>query len=94
MRKLDVDILPIAEECLNKIHTYIAQDSIYYADLLEAEILHIAYDILAFNPFAGRATEKRPDIREIVCPESRYFIRYSINNDVINIRSVYRTRGM
>jgi hypothetical protein len=52
MHKLEVNILPVAEECLDRIHTYIAQDSIYYADLLKAEILHIAYDILSYNPFA------------------------------------------
>jgi plasmid stabilization system protein ParE len=94
MHKLDVIILPIAEECLQRIHEYISRDSIYYADLLEAEILHIGYDVLALNPSAGRATLKRPEIREIVCPESRYIIRYSVNDNVINIRSIYRSRGM
>jgi plasmid stabilization system protein ParE len=94
MHNLDVDILPIAEECLDRIHAYIAQDSIYYADLLKAEIIHIAYDVLAHNPFAGKSTEKNPDIREIVCPNSRYIIRYSVNNNCINIRSIYRSRGM
>ena len=94
MHNLDVDILPIAEECLNRIHAYIAQDSIHYADLLKAEIMHIAYDILAHNPFAGKATDKRQDIREIVCPNSRYIIRYSADKDCISIRSIYRSRGM
>ena len=94
MHRLDVHILPVGEECLNTIHAYIAEDSIYYADLLKAEILHIAYDILALNPFAGRPTETRPDIREFVCPNSRYIIRYSVDQNIINIRSVYRARGM
>jgi hypothetical protein len=94
MPQYSVSILPIAEECLERLHEYFVSHSAHYAHLFQAEIVHIVYDVLALNPYAGRAIDKNPEIREFVCPASRYVIRYSFIRDRIIIRSVYKSRWM
>ena len=57
MYKYPIKILPVAEECLDRLDDYFRFHSPHFADFFAAEISHIVYDVLTYNPQAGRAVE-------------------------------------
>jgi addiction module RelE/StbE family toxin len=75
-----------AQRDLQRIHSYISQDSPQAASRVVARLIELARS-LADLPQEGRKTDE-PNARVIVVPKLRYLIFYSIAGDEVHITHI------
>ncbi len=80
-----------AKEDLKRIHDYIAQDSLYYAKLVVAQIITKADSLVEF-PKMGREVPEigDPDIREF--PVYSYRLIYKCHNGGIEVLTIVHSK--
>jgi len=78
-----------AFEDLQRIHTYISNDSPAAASRVVTGLIDRALD-LAHAPYQGREVDE-PNVRVIVVPRYRYFIFYTIQGDEIHVTHIRHT---